>query len=734
MPNVITVGLPAGPGGMNTALAPQEIDDTEDRYIQDAFVDLPGIQRRRGPVVATSAISALPRKGSGLVITVDPAGSDRFAALTGTGANGYFTVWNSALNATVDLTWPHVLPTDPASGASTAYRFVHSSPALNGGTWVGAASDFDASAPNHGLALWRGGNKADYSTGTITLTRGSAAVTGSGTSWSSNAVPGMFLFANTDDASAGTFTSTYIGAVLSVNSDTSITLTSPSPYSGSAGRSYSLISIRGFIPKVSKGRITTDTSSTTVSGGSTKFVSQGLGSGTWNLYRSRDFTWIGKVTSVQSDISLTLTANAAIALADEAYVAIRGDWATADKSIDITGSTNKVGWLSAVYAERNFYLNNGAQFEKTYRLWYSDTIDPEAVDLSDDGDWIPITSTGDTPEGGRGLLPTYNALLIFKDSEAFALYGTSPESFSVRKLEDDGALSTMSIQSYGGGAIWAGRNGIYFYDGVQVQNLTEPKLGDVYENSIRTFDASRYRMWSAVARNHYLLFVENLDPTVEVVKGNTTVTPTHWTIAINMETRAITMLTNVGIRGAAVLPAERGRTTWILVNDQTAAVGKVINSADMFDLEGLDSFLTVVGGAAGPDYYRETKKFHAGDDLRIKKMEQLSLHYIAQGGSILVDTVTGLNNVGRLLSESFPSSVLVWNNLPPLFGDWNAFAAQYPNWDTIVEGVFLPKRVFIQKTAMHMSLRFYQSVSTMPRVRLGPLQVALKLLRERRVA
>ena len=58
MPNVITVGLPAGPGGMNTALAPQEIDDTEDRYIQDAFVDLPGIQRRRGPVVATSAISA----------------------------------------------------------------------------------------------------------------------------------------------------------------------------------------------------------------------------------------------------------------------------------------------------------------------------------------------------------------------------------------------------------------------------------------------------------------------------------------------------------------------------------------------------------------------------------------------------------------------------------------------------------------------------------------------------
>jgi hypothetical protein len=106
--------------------------------------------------------------------------------------------------------------------------------------------------------------------------------------------------------------------------------------------------------------------------------------------------FVGKVASVQSEIALTLTANAAVAMANESYVALRAD---ADYNIPTTASINKVGFLNATYAGRQWYLNNGAQFDKTSRLWFSDTSDPEALDLSDfDGDWDDITSSSTANE------------------------------------------------------------------------------------------------------------------------------------------------------------------------------------------------------------------------------------------------------------------------------------------------------------------------------------------------
>lgn len=732
---LLTQDYPPAPGGMNVAQAPQEIDDTEARYLQDILLDFAGLARRRGPVQALSTVAALPRPGTNLVTTIDPAGTTRFAALTGTAANGYLTVWDAALSSTSDLTWAFALPTDPVGAAATAYRLSTATPALHGGSFIGTASDYGTSlaGASQALALWRGGVNVDYATGTITFTRGSATVTGSGTTWSTNVTPGMFLFANTDDAGAGTFTLTLIGTVYSVNSNTSITLEKPSPYSGSAGRTYNLTSLRGTTPKAVKGRITCDTGSTTVSGGNTKFASQGIGTGVWNLYRQRDFAWIGKVSAVPSDISITLAANAAIAMADELYVAIRGDWAAADKSTDISGAASKLGWLTAVYAERQWYAANNTSFDKTFRLWFSDTGDVEAVDISDDGDWIPISSTTEAPEAIRALVPTYNALLVLKDTESFAVYGNSPESFSAKKLEDDGTLSTMSVQPFGGGAIWAGRNGIYFYDGVQNINMTPGKFGAVYENTIRTFDPSRYRMWSMMVRGHYMLHIEKIVPTIQVTKGNDVIPTDHWTMCLNMETRAFTLLRNVGIRGAVQLPATLGRGVWFLVNDDTTNVGKVCDSTVLFDEEGVDTIISTADGALGPDFFYETKKFNAGEDIRLKRIRQVAAHYLAQGGAIMVDTVVGLNNIGSTLTGNFPASVPTWDQIRLQAATWDDLAAQYSSWSDITEGVFRPKKIGFMKKGHHIAFRFYQENADMVRVRLGPQQIGYKPMRPSRV-
>ncbi len=732
---LLTQDYPPAPAGMNVAQAPQEIDDSEARYLQDILLDFAGIARRRGPVQALSTVAALPRPGTNLVTTIDPAGTSRFAALTGTAANGYLTVWNAALSATSDLTWAFALPTDPVGAAATAYRLSSATPAMHGGSFIGTASDYGTSlaGANQALALWRGGVSPDYSTGTISFTRGSTAVVGSGTSWAANVTPGMFLFANTDDASAGTFTATLIGTVYSVNSNTSITLEKASPYSGSAGRTYSLVSLRGTTPKVVKGRITCDVGSTTVSGGNTKFASQGLGTGTWNLYRQRDLAWIGRVSAVPSDISITLAANAAISMADELYIAIRGDWSTADKSTDISGAASKMGWLTAVYAERQWYAANNTSFDKTFRLWFSDTGDVEAVDLSDDGDWIPVSSTTEAPEAIRALIPTYNALVVIKDTETFAVYGSSPESFSAKKLEDDGTLSTMSVQPYSAGAIWAGRNGIYFYDGVTVTNMTLGKFGQVYVNTMRTFDPTRYRMWSMVVRNHYFLHVEKISPTISVTKGNVSTTPDHWTMCLNMDTRAFTLLRNVGLRGSIQLPAAQGRGVWYLVNDDTAGVGKVCDSTDLFDSENVDEMITTDGGALGPDFYYETKKFNAGEDIRLKRIRQVAAHYLAQGGDIKIDTVIGLNDVGSTLTGTLPASVYTWDTLRLAIGTWEALALEFPNWVGLIQGVFRPKKVGFMKKGHHIAFRFYQENDDMVRVRLGPQQIGYKPMRPSRV-
>lgn len=736
MAGVIAQTFPPAPGGMNVALSGQEIDDTEAQYLQDILLDVPGIARRRGPIQKPTGWATIGLPATGLAIAIDPSGSDKYAALTGDTSNGYLSAWSSDKSSITNLSWPHALPTEPDVSSARRYRMHQAAPAVGGGTWVSTASDYSSTTtPLHALGLWYGAAKADYSTGTISFTRGSTAVTGSGTTWSTNVEPGMFLFANTDDAGAGTFTSTLIGVVLSVNSNTSITLESASPYSGSAGRSYSLTSIRGFIPKVNKGRITCATDSTTVSGGSTKFSSQGLATGTWNLYRASDFTWIGKVASVQSNISLTLAANAAIALADENYIAIRGDWATADKSVDITGSTNKVGWLTAIYAERQWYMNNGASFDKTYRLWYADTADKEAVDLSGDGDWIPISSTSDIPEPGRALVPTYNALLAMKESETFAVYGTSPSSFSAKKLADDGCLSTMSCQSYGGGAIWAGRQGIYFYDGVSVQNLTDGKLGDVWKNSVFSVDPLRYRMWSMVANDHYILHIEDLDPTISVVKGNTSSTPNYWVIAINMESKAFSMMTTLRLRGAVTLPASAGRGVLYIVNGTVSGDatrrGHICDANALFDQEGVDE--VTVEGSAGPDFYFASKKFNAGNDVQLKRFKQFAIHYLAQGGAVKVDTVLGLNNIGQTLTSDLPSTVYTWDALRALLPNWSSVAAQFPSWNGLIDGVFRPKRLRFLKKDHHFSYRLWQESAAMTRLKVGPFHIVYKLMRPQRV-
>jgi hypothetical protein len=723
------------PGGMNLALPQQELADTEARYIQDGLIDLPGITRRRGPIRQVTGIANLTRPGTGLIMALNPQGGDKYAVLNGDNSNGYFTVLSDSL-ATVqaDLTWPHPLPTAP--GSNLPYRIVDAKPGLNGVMMIGVSSAYDANSPNQDLALWAGANRANYSAGSITVARGSAAVTAP-SGFNGNVVPGMWLFANTDDP----YSMALVGLVKSVNSDTSLTLSQVSPFAATA-KAATFQALRGFYPKVVTGRITCDTATTTVTGGATKFVSQGLGTGTWQLYKAADGSFVGKVASVQSEISLTFASNAAVSMASDSYIALRVD---ADFNITNTASSVKVGWINATYAGRQWYANNGGDFLKTSRVWFSDPSDPEAVDVSAfDGDWDDITSAATVDEPIRAMAPSNTGLVVFKENETFIITGNSPATFSPKKLEDDGTLSAMTVQAYGGGVVWAGREGIHMFDGVTVRNLSNdpnnPKLGDYWKNTIRTLDLSKYRLWSMVNRDHYFLFAENVIPTVPVIKGNVSVTPNRMTFVLNMNTLAFTVATNVAIRGAITLPASTGKSSWFLVNGQVAGDSSdhaiICDGEAIFNEEGLDPVTCdkSFGFASGPDFFFESKKFDAGDSTRLKKFKQLMLHYLVQGGNINVDAVLGLNNIGNTLSGNFPASVLTWDALRTLLPTWDAVKNSFPTWDALITGEFMPRRVKFQKGSTHISFRLYQSSPSITRLKIGPYHVGYKLKRPGRVS
>lgn len=704
------------PAGMNMALPPNEIDDTQARMLVDWLLDQPGITRQRGPVTGATGIPALPRPGCGLFSTLNPQGAAKFATLTGNGSNGFFSVLKDDNSGWVDIAWPFNLTSAPP------FFYVDAKPAAGGGLIIGVSSDYGVTGISQGVAFWFGATKPNFSPASITATRGSTAVTvPSGAT--ANVVPGMFLFANTDDP----YTNAYIGCVLSVNSDTSVTLTSVSRYTSTA-KAGTFQSIRGITPHVTVGEITTSTAAPDVTGGDTKFISQGLNTGTWQLYRASDMAFVGKVSSVTTDSSLRLAANAAVSMASEAYVAVRVD---GDYSISNPTSSQKVGFLNAPYANRQWYANKGSDFNSTSRVWFSDENDPEGLDLSASGNWLQIDNAASVNEPIRAIATAYNGLVVFKETESFIIVGNSPASFSVNKLEDDGVLSAMSVQEFGGGVIWAGREGINLYDGVQVTNLVENSLGQVWKDTIRTLDPSTYRLWSMLDRDHYFLFLESVAPPFSITKGNVSTPITRLTVVVNMTTRAVGFGTNLDIRGSAIVPASANRHAYFLVNG-TDGFGHVCDGEALFIDTGIDT-ITCTGNSLGPSVYLESKKFDAGDGLRLKRWKQVAMNYLCGGGDLVMDIVLGLNDVGQTATTTFPKSVFTWSEVASNVRTWTGLKHQYSTWSQVITSVFIPARIRMQKKSQFLSVRIYGSVANLTDAKIGPYQVAYKLQRVGRI-
>jgi len=672
-------------GGVNLADAAHEIADNEARYLQDIFVNEPGLTTRRGPVKPVSGSATFTLRTIGMVAAQNPRTDTRVAVVEGGGSNGFVSVLADDGTSKTQLTWG-------GNFSNSISYILDAKPALAGGALIGTSSRYDATdSANQLIGYWAGARKANYSTGTMTSTLSSTAVTGSGTSWSTNLEPGMFLFKSTGE---------FIGTVKVVTSNTALTLTDKALFGGAA-MSYTAKSLRGLGRRIATGRITCDSASTAVTGTNTKFRYWGLSSGTWDFFRQSDMKFIGTITGTSGNLGATLTSNATASMDNERYVLVQRD---STYAFDTT--TAGVGFITAVYAHRQFYANR-ADHQDIDRFWYSEELDFEAIDTAPaDGSFVRVKS-GDSKKHSspiKAMVPANNSLLILKENETFALFGDQPESFEIRRISDDGVLCGMSAVPYNEGVLYAGRDAIYFYDGVEAQNISKDKLGEFYKQCVKTFDPETYRMWGMVERDHYFLHIEHITSPVNTVRKNTVTTPTRVTIVIYLPTNAYTFFTNVDFRGHANMPATSALGMWYVVNDSSAHAN-ICSISDLFDSTGLDT-ITCEGNTAGPRWYVESKRLSASEQVRKKLWKQLTAHYITNGDSLTVDVIPGLDNPGIASSVVLPNT----------------------------HGLWQPKRVKFLKRAHHLGLRMYETTPvTSTVVQLGPFAIAFKRMRPQKV-
>lgn len=686
-----TATFDGAPAGSNVARPAHEIDDSQARYIQDGFVDQPGIIRQRGVVIGAATIPAFgsTRTGVGLAHAKQPDGTSRVALLNENVTNAKITVFASNLGTFTDLPWG-------SSGFhANPYEIIDTKPALGGGAVIGSSGQLTNTALQT-LGFWHGAGKVQYTTGSVNLTATGTTVTGTGTLWSTNAEPGMYLFATISGSL------TYIGVVKSVNSDTSLTLVDPSPWSASTV-AYQLQATRGFQQKYTRGVITTSTSSKTVTGGDTRFLGnlKYMLGGPIHLFRKSTGEFIGAVdpSAIHSDTSLDLTANALLNLDAEPFVALLVGG-------NMSPNTMAVGFLSVVHKGRQFYANKTDTAVNSETVWYSDTGDKEALDMNPtDGSFFRVTSSNGTNAPLAALASTENALLFLKENEVFAMTGDEPEQWAIDRLPiNDGTLSTMSVQQIDDGVIFAGRRGIYRFDGSGVANLVEGNLGPFYHDLVSTFDPATYRMWSMVARNHYFLFIESVTPPYTPIKGATSQSVTRMTIAINLPTNAVTFMTNLDIRGAAELPASSEQESMFIINTSTGPV--LASSLDLFasvnkqvGSPGTDSVVGA-GNVAGPNFYVETKRYPLGDALRKKLFKEVLLTYLTTNDTLTVDVITGLSDAGTTLSSTFP-----------------------------ISSTFTTARLKFLKRTQLLGFRIYGTTGNLKDIKLGPWALGFKLMR-----
>jgi len=760
--------MPPAPRGMNLAGPPLFIDDAYCRWMQDILVDRPGEIRQRGPLTRWKEGLSFSNGQQilGACETINPAGAWRTATfITGNSDTSGSAISDYALVKVFDSTGiaideaielPFVLNTQwNSTNKHWEYNtIIDAKPALGGGVWIGVTDGYGVlnSTQTQALMYWRGAGKATVSE-TTTYIENDKEISLS-TNYN-NVESGMFVFDITDSADGY---GRYIGVIGDVDTAGQKIILEKEPlittYGGTGAptnytsRTLEFRSFRGFVHQHGRGLAATDGGVYITSGrlgsdaeGFFKAARTTIGSSVDNhrvyAYRQSDHQFIGRVeyegTVSNTQVKISGQSNTdKDYLSDDAYFIIRDD-ADMTLSADTTRNTKKYSMLAKerVYDSKPFLTPSGiggvytpfpGVFNSTYanRQWFasvgntaiksdkfvnrvvfSERGNPENINLSPDAsDSIIIPGR----EAIRGIAGSVSGLLVFVENKTYIIKGTNRSTFALEELYPDGTLCTSSIVQVGGGVIWAGKQGIYYYDGVTVRNFTNQPLGIYYTDGVHSFDPNKDRIYAFVFNNYLVInftqwdsnytinryqAVSNVpnpagesDPleliTLDTNKNYTRLTPNSITFNIYLPTGAIGTLSNFTPRGFVVTNNKSIGSTaakgLLMMNrlaetdtvaPPTENTGEIINLSTMFtevidevvldvvrsnDANYSTYFTTddppVDGGITkyGPDFYIETKQYNFGESTLRKWWRKMMFNLRVSSGQMMVEFVD-INNL-----------------------------------------------------------------------------------------
>jgi len=740
--------------------------------------------------------------------------------------NGYMQVFKNPGNVasavgTVALPFKLTTKYSSASKRWTNNTIIDAKPALGGGVWIGVLDDVtnSASAGVSALFYWRGAGLADYTGDTNPAsynTSGNARnIITHSSSVAGDVEPGMFAFNVTDNYS-------YLGIVTNVDS-TIVTLEKNvivNTYDASlSGQNIVYTSIRGFVHQygrgfgsydggnyLTSGRLGTDAegffkaANVTINGSATSADHK------VNVYRNEDHQFIGKVkeagivSNTQVEVpAITAASRRGDYLEDEAYFILRNDvtmylhttdGASRRYPIDLayrrpdmrpgilthTGNTQYLsaapGIFNSTYAGRQWFAGfntaNNAYDKYINRVVFSSTDNSENINLAPDAsDSIIIPGQ----ENIRGIAGSNTGLLVFTESKTYIIRGTQRANFSLEELYPDGCLSAPSIVQVGGGVIWSGKQGIYYYDGASVRNFTPEALGVYYTDGIKNFNVSEDRIYAFVFNNYLVINFTNWFSNYtlkrwqydsnEVIEGNDytvinntgnirEVTPDRITFSIYLPTGAIGTLSNF---------TPRGYMNGIMCMNSASNDGGVDNNNDQIppaDSKGIlvslksiftenvdnnerdgqpsttiysnDSVYSIAGYRfTGPDFYLETKQYNWQEPTLRKWFRKLlfnlsinkglaMIEFIDINDKSLVSPVTGSSPLKySSYDESgfflIPSTTYPWSyyeNQGEEFGlQWNGIQASALTWALYFQGIQLRYSKWLGIRQNSLAFRMY---------------------------
>lgn len=756
--------------GSNLDAAAHEIPNGMGRFVQDAILDIPGIVRQRGAMDGlTGDFPSLPANSRiiGMTSLADPNGTDSFRILLLVADKNTFAVnaliygrtavpVTPAFHArsffelmeplsvdgrilgdptlyfddrrTAAQNFGALLATIPLTGLqvlnSEADPFFQSSLTLDGGALFGMGINFGADARrgfHRAMFHWRGAGKPDYAMGgavTVAGTQNSTAIVGVGTTFTTSVEPGMFLVDSTGRV---------LGVVKTITDNTHLNLEENLKTTTFAARNTDkFVSLRRPFSTsafISTGTIQTSTTSAVVNGGDTKFQDQGVANGDL-VFRANDLTFVGTVTSIQSNAQLTLTANAAVAMASEDYLITRAAFFAAGSEPVFAAYFNGMQLLANAD-------NNRAGFNERSRIFVTDVKYLDALDVTKTGTFYDLPSTKPHTDI-RGMVSTESAALVFLAEATYGLFGNAPTNLVPRIVSADGCLSPMSVQPYKSGAVWAGSRGVYYFDGSTVQDLLQGKAAAAHAKATANLDYSRIRCWSMLHNDHYVCFIQQINTGVfthfqgrqnTTDPGGYTADPSSIIYSINLRTGALVFWTNVSVRGYTSPPGKlvNVRDSYYVV-ESAQTNGPIICSAEaLFKEAGAtgftqDEFLTNPATYDfAPHFYVEGKLNSFGDPERLKRAVMLLVQYSLYGGNskskLGIDIVTDMGETTKAVSPKAATSSTVaapvsWTNKRSRFG----------------------------KKATLIGVRFYTMADGQPTApRIGPWSVGIKPMRPGRV-